>query len=378
MSRPIFEPHPALSFLSRHPTIQSLILRISFDDAELALDLSPPPKVDDLSSTAECLSRLLSSPDSMHRLRSATCYNPRTVTKISSISGITTNSQYQYNASKAASVQLTTLLAQELRRPGVSGRVNSITPGPFPSEMATFESDEHTKPTITNERSHKWPNLLELAETKVSFALDLRIECENHIIQLSQVDHAPAPPPRTERAPSSSPGWYKILFATRTRGYVELCDESQDAELELFVWSYMQYIVGGRTVIWKSLRREVYKLMNLILSAHLPSSEQPGLFNIVGTKALTAASPFAFAFITKMLIADSDPPLLSPSSSNGSSATDSTSFSHGGDPDDDANLSVLKRPLCRRKFTAISESIAQSQVSLQHIQAYRPIRFLYP
>ncbi|SJL12390.1 uncharacterized protein ARMOST_15817 [Armillaria ostoyae] len=60
-------------FLSRHPTIQSLILRISFDDAELAP--GSLPKVDDLSSTAECLSRLLSSPDSMQHLRSITCYN---------------------------------------------------------------------------------------------------------------------------------------------------------------------------------------------------------------------------------------------------------------------------------------------------------------
>lgn len=40
-----------------------------------------------------------------------------------------------YNVSKAASIQLNTLLAQELRRPGVKVRVNSIAPGIFPSEM---------------------------------------------------------------------------------------------------------------------------------------------------------------------------------------------------------------------------------------------------
>lgn len=80
-----------------------------------------------------------------------------TIINISSISGITTNSQhqFQYNVSKAASIQLTTLLAQELKRPGVTARVNSIAPGIFPSEMTTSESDEHNKSTITSERGHK-------------------------------------------------------------------------------------------------------------------------------------------------------------------------------------------------------------------------------
>ncbi len=97
-----------------------------------------------------------------------------TVINISSISGITSNSQhqFQYNVSKAASIQLTTLLAQEFRRPGVSVRVNSIAPGVFPSEMTSMscysmslllligvfsasESDEHNKSSITSERGHK-------------------------------------------------------------------------------------------------------------------------------------------------------------------------------------------------------------------------------
>ncbi|SJL12391.1 related to dehydrogenases with different specificities (related to short-chain alcohol dehydrogenases) [Armillaria ostoyae] len=79
-----------------------------------------------------------------------------TVINISSISGITTNSQHQFqhNVSKAASIQLTTLLAQEFRRPGVSVRVNSIAPGVFPSEMTTSESDEHNKSSITSERGY--------------------------------------------------------------------------------------------------------------------------------------------------------------------------------------------------------------------------------
>ncbi len=59
------------------------------------------------------------------------------VINISSMSGITRTTQhhFKYNVSKAATIQLNILLAQELRRPGVKVRVNSIAPGIFPSEM---------------------------------------------------------------------------------------------------------------------------------------------------------------------------------------------------------------------------------------------------
>ena len=58
------------------------------------------------------------------------------------MSGLTRTSQHhvKYKVSKAAAVQLTRLLAQEFRRPGVRVRVNSIAPGIFPSEM-TGEED---------------------------------------------------------------------------------------------------------------------------------------------------------------------------------------------------------------------------------------------
>ena len=58
---------------------------------------------------------------------------------IPSTSGITRASthRFMYNVSKAASIQLNNLLAQELRRPGVMVRVNSIAPGVFPSEMTS-------------------------------------------------------------------------------------------------------------------------------------------------------------------------------------------------------------------------------------------------
>ncbi|KAG7441407.1 uncharacterized protein BT62DRAFT_937175 [Guyanagaster necrorhizus] len=60
-------------FLARHPTIESLMLRISFD-AEASLAPNSLPQLKDFSSTAECLSQLLSSPGSMPRLQSVTCY----------------------------------------------------------------------------------------------------------------------------------------------------------------------------------------------------------------------------------------------------------------------------------------------------------------
>ncbi|KAI0737735.1 NAD-P-binding protein [Daedaleopsis nitida] len=70
-----------------------------------------------------------------------------TVINVTSMSGITRTSQhhFKYNVSKAATIQLSTLLAQEFRRPGVNIRVNNIAPGIFPSEMTVGESDDSNK-----------------------------------------------------------------------------------------------------------------------------------------------------------------------------------------------------------------------------------------
>jgi len=72
------------------------------------------------------------------------------VINISSMSGITRTTQhhFKYNVSKGAAIHLNTLLAQELRRPGIKIRVNSIAPGIFPSEMTTEGSDEANKSHI--------------------------------------------------------------------------------------------------------------------------------------------------------------------------------------------------------------------------------------
>ncbi|KAK0495459.1 hypothetical protein EDD18DRAFT_1169332 [Armillaria luteobubalina] len=59
-------------FLVRHPTIESMMLHILFDDASLAPNSLP--QLRDFSSTADCLSQLLSSPGSMPQLQSVTCY----------------------------------------------------------------------------------------------------------------------------------------------------------------------------------------------------------------------------------------------------------------------------------------------------------------
>ncbi|KZS95844.1 NAD(P)-binding protein [Sistotremastrum niveocremeum HHB9708] len=72
------------------------------------------------------------------------------VINIASISGITNTTQhhFKYNVSKAATIQLNSLLAQELRRKETKIRVNAISPGIFPSEMTTKESNDQNKSHI--------------------------------------------------------------------------------------------------------------------------------------------------------------------------------------------------------------------------------------
>ncbi|KAI0775881.1 NAD(P)-binding protein [Trametes elegans] len=72
------------------------------------------------------------------------------VINTTSMSGITRTSQhhFKYNVSKAAAIHLSTLLAQEFRRPGVKVRVNNIAPGIFPSEMTVGESDDKNKSAL--------------------------------------------------------------------------------------------------------------------------------------------------------------------------------------------------------------------------------------
>ncbi|KAB8075278.1 hypothetical protein BDV29DRAFT_172176 [Aspergillus leporis] len=77
-----------------------------------------------------------------------------TVINISSISGIVKVSQHHfaYNASKAAAIHLTKMLAHEVQSSGLKIRVNNIAPGVFPSEMTAGESDEKQKSAIPKEK----------------------------------------------------------------------------------------------------------------------------------------------------------------------------------------------------------------------------------
>ncbi|CDM28909.1 hypothetical protein DTO013E5_1282 [Penicillium roqueforti] len=77
-----------------------------------------------------------------------------TVLNTTSMSGIVKMAQHHfaYNASKAAAIHLTKLLAQQVSSSKLRVRVNNIAPGPFPSEMTTGESDEKQKSFIPDEK----------------------------------------------------------------------------------------------------------------------------------------------------------------------------------------------------------------------------------
>jgi NAD(P)-dependent dehydrogenase (short-subunit alcohol dehydrogenase family) len=81
------------------------------------------------------------------------------VINISSISGIVQSAQHHfgYNASKAAAIHLTKLLASEVAKNGLKIRINSIAPGVFPSEMTAGESGADQKSHIEKEKYEKVP-----------------------------------------------------------------------------------------------------------------------------------------------------------------------------------------------------------------------------
>jgi len=82
-----------------------------------------------------------------------------TVINISSISGIVKTSQHHfaYNASKAAAIHVSHMLANEVAQNGLKIRINSIAPGVFPSEMTASESGEDQKSELPKEKYEKVP-----------------------------------------------------------------------------------------------------------------------------------------------------------------------------------------------------------------------------
>ena len=77
-----------------------------------------------------------------------------TVVNISSISGLLKTAQHHfaYNASKAAAIHLTKMLAYEIVSSKLKLRINNIAPGVFPTEMTTDGSDEKQKSKIPKEK----------------------------------------------------------------------------------------------------------------------------------------------------------------------------------------------------------------------------------
>ncbi|TDZ18101.1 Rhamnolipids biosynthesis 3-oxoacyl-[acyl-carrier-protein] reductase [Colletotrichum sidae] len=78
-----------------------------------------------------------------------------TIINISSISGMIKKSQhhFSYNASKAATIHVNRMLAEEIASNGIKIRVNSIAPGVFPSEMTTKKpADDDQKSDIPKEK----------------------------------------------------------------------------------------------------------------------------------------------------------------------------------------------------------------------------------
>ncbi len=82
----------------------------------------------------------------------------------------------------------------------------------------------------------------------VNASFRFRMECENHIVQLTKDDRALTPPPPSKRTPE----WYDVVYPTMFRGDVEPRNESEsrDAELELYIWTYMYHLADERTCKW--------------------------------------------------------------------------------------------------------------------------------
>lgn len=84
-----------------------------------------------------------------------------TVINIASISGQVKTAQrhFSYNAAKAATIHLSRMLAAEVATAGLKIRVNSISPGVFPSEMTTKgESGKDQRSELPAERGGMFPS----------------------------------------------------------------------------------------------------------------------------------------------------------------------------------------------------------------------------
>jgi NAD(P)-dependent dehydrogenase (short-subunit alcohol dehydrogenase family) len=76
-----------------------------------------------------------------------------TVINIASVSGMVQSAQHHpaYSAAKAATIFLSRVLASEVANNGFKIRINSISPGVFPSELTTGGSDDNQKSQLDKE-----------------------------------------------------------------------------------------------------------------------------------------------------------------------------------------------------------------------------------
>jgi NAD(P)-dependent dehydrogenase (short-subunit alcohol dehydrogenase family) len=112
-----------------------------------------------------------------------------TVINITSVSGLLKNPQHHpaYNASKSAAIHLTRMLADIVARNRFKIRINSISPGVFPSEMTTRESDEDQKSHMAKEKYDKVParrpgNEKDIARAVIHLVVNQYINGHNELV----------------------------------------------------------------------------------------------------------------------------------------------------------------------------------------------------
>jgi NAD(P)-dependent dehydrogenase (short-subunit alcohol dehydrogenase family) len=112
-----------------------------------------------------------------------------TVINIASISGLIKDAQHHpaYNASKAAAIHLSRMLANIVAQNRFKIRINCISPGVFPSEMTTGDSGEDQKSHIPKEKYDKVParrpgNEEDIARAVIHLAVNQYVNGQNEVV----------------------------------------------------------------------------------------------------------------------------------------------------------------------------------------------------
>jgi len=114
---------------------------------------------------------------------------PGKVINIASVSGLIKDSQHHpaYNASKAAAIHLSRMLANIVAKNRFKIRINTISPGVFPSEMTTGDSGKDQKSYIPKEKYDKVPahrpgNEKDIARAIVHLVVNQYINGHNELV----------------------------------------------------------------------------------------------------------------------------------------------------------------------------------------------------